>query len=71
MRRGVDRGSVAIYMLSEVHPTSWGVLSKEKLNRAIIRLNKSEVDHNLFGGDNQIVGKSIIVGITIFSIVTG
>lgn len=67
-RRGVERGSVAIYELREVHPVSEGVLSQERLARAIIKLCARVAGHNHLLGVAQMVGTSMRVGRRIFSI---
>lgn len=67
--RGVDRGSVPKYELEEAQPVSKGHLIQVRLVRAIVRLWKVIMVQSHFGGDSQIVGNSMIVGIRIFSIV--
>lgn len=69
--RGVERGSVAKCMLEADHPVSDVHLNQVRLMRAINRLCAVVVDHNHLGDDNQIVGNSITVGISTFSIVEG
>lgn len=70
-RRGVDRGSVARYMLEEVHPASDVHFSQVRLMKAIKRLCAVVVVHSHLGEANQIVGNSMKVGINTFSIVRG
>ena len=69
--RGVDKGSVAMYWLRQVHPVSAGIFSHEKLITAIIRLYMSVVAHSFLWGVSQATGRSIIVGNKTFSIVGG
>lgn len=68
-RRGVDKGSVAIYRLSEAQPVSDRLSSQVRLASAMIRLCARVEGHNHFGLTNQAVGTSMSVGIRIFSIV--
>lgn len=68
-RRGVDRGSVAIYVLDAVHPVSEVHFNQERLTRAIERLCAMVAVHSHLGEVSQIVGNSIMVGISTFSIV--
>lgn len=68
-RRGVDNGSVARYMLEEVHPASDVHFSHVRLIEAIRRLCAVVVVHSHLGETSQIVGNSMIVGINTFSIV--
>jgi len=70
-RRGVDKGSVAIYWLREVQPVSDRLSSQVRLASAIMRLWARVVGHSHFAGTIQVVGTSISVGIRIFSIVVG
>lgn len=58
-------------MFREDQPVSEGHLSQERLSRATIRLCAVVDVHSHFDGENQIVGKSMIVGRRIFSIVKG
>lgn len=67
--RGVDSGSVARYMLEEVHPVSDVHFSHVRLMEAIKRLCAVVVVHSHLGEVNQIVGNNMIVGISTFSIV--
>lgn len=70
-RRGVDKGSVARYILEEAHPVSDVHFSQVRLIRAIKRLCVVVVVHSHLGEVSQIVGNSMIVGISTFSIVEG
>lgn len=54
-----------------VHPVSDVHFNHVRLMRAIIRLCAVVVVHSHLGEANQIVGNSIIVGISTFSIVGG
>lgn len=58
-------------MLGRVQPVSAVQLSQVRLNRAMIRLCVTVAVHSHFLGVSQVVGKSIRVGIRIFSIVGG
>jgi len=70
-RRGVDKGSVAMYKFKEAQPVSARLLSHVRLNNAMTRLWVRAVGHNHLGCASQAVGTSISVGIRIFSIVEG
>lgn len=70
-RRGVDKGSVAKYVLEVDHPVSDVHFNQVKLVRAIRRLCAVVVVHNHLGEVNQIVGNNINVGISTFSIAGG
>lgn len=70
-RRGVDKGSVAIYRLREAQPVSDRFSSQARLASAMIRLWARVVGHNHLGDVNQVVGTSIRVGMRIFNIVEG
>lgn len=67
--KGIDRGSIPIYRLDIIQPVSDDHLIQVKLIKAIIRLWSVVVVQSHLDGVSQIVGKSIIVGIKIFSIV--
>lgn len=69
--RGVERGSVAMYRLSEDQPVSDRFFNQVRLTSAITRLCISVVGHSHLAGVNQVVGTSIRVGIRIFNIVGG
>lgn len=69
--RGVDSGSVARYIPEVAHPVSDVHFSQVRLIRAISRLCVVVVVHSHLGDESQIVGNSIIVGISTFSIVGG
>lgn len=71
MRRGVERGSVPIIGLRVVHPSSEEFFSQYKLISAIIMLCMREVGQSHFLGVSQGRGRSIRVGIKIFSIGVG
>lgn len=71
MMSGVEKGSVAMKEFRQVHPTSSELLINERLITAIKRLEVSVISHSVLIGANQIVGKSVMVGIKIFSIVEG
>lgn len=68
-KRGVDSGSVAKYVLEEVHPVSDVHLNHIRLMEAIRRLCAVVAVHSHLGEVNQIVGNNINVGISTFSIV--
>lgn len=68
-RSGVDRGSVAKYMFEAAHPVSDVHFNQVRLMRAINRLCAVVVVQSHLGDEIQIVGNSIIVGISTFSIV--
>lgn len=70
-RRGVDKGSVAMYRFNEVQPVSDRLSNQVRLASAIIRLWARVVGQSHLGDTNQVVGTSISVGIRIFSIVEG
>merc|ERR1712035_236994 len=70
-KRGVDRGSVAIYGLRQDQPVSERFFSQVRLASAITRLCRSAVGHNHLAETSQVVGTSMRVGIRIFSIVEG
>lgn len=70
-RRGVERGSVPMYQLEVAQLVSESHLSHVRLRRAMKRACAVVVVHSHLGEVIQIVGKSIIVGIKIFSIVGG
>ena len=69
IRRGVERGSVAIYTFMHNHPVSVGILNQARLARAMIRLWARVVDQSRLKGESQIVGIIMIVGKRIFSTV--
>ena len=71
MRRGVDRGSVAMSGFMSDHPVSDVCISQCRLTKAIIRPWAREDGHSHLGGASQIVGNSISVGRSTFSIVRG
>lgn len=71
IRRGVDRGSVAIRGFIKDHPVSEVWVSQWKLARAIIRLCARGAGHTHLGGASQIKGNIISVGRRIFNIVEG
>jgi len=71
MRRGVDRGSVAMSGFMKDHPVSEGWVSQWMLINAIISPWAREEGHNHLGEVSQIVGKSMSVGRRIFNIVGG
>jgi len=71
MRRGVERGSVAMRGFIKDHPVSEACISQCRLIKAIIRPWAREEGHSHFGGASQMVGKSMSVGRRIFSIVGG
>lgn len=56
-------------MLEADHPVSDGQFSQLKLRSAMIKLCAVVAVHSHFCGDSQIVGNSIRVGISTFSIV--
>lgn len=60
---------MARYELDMVHPVSDVHFNHVRLIRAIRRLCAVVVVHSHLGETNQIVGKSITVGISTFSIV--
>lgn len=68
-KRGVESGSVPIYRFSEDQAVSDGFLNQVRLNSAMIRLWVRVVGHSHLAGVSQAVGKSMRVGIIIFSIV--
>lgn len=68
-RRGVERGSVAMYRLSSDQPVSDMFWSQDRLISAIIRLCVRAVGHSHLAGASQVVGTSMSVGIRIFSTV--
>lgn len=70
-RRGVERGSVAMYRLREVQPVSDRLFSQLRLARAISRLCIRVVGQSHLAGVSQVVGMSISVGMRIFSIAVG
>lgn len=70
-KRGVERGSRAIKLLSNHQPVSPGLLSHKRLKIAIMRLCARAEGQMCLDGASQVVGMSIIVGIRIFSIVGG
>lgn len=57
--------------MEEDHPVSDDHLSQDKLARAMTKLCAIDVVQSHFAGLNQIVGKSMSVGIRIFSIEGG
>lgn len=71
IRRGVDRGSVAIYEFDEDHPVSVSHFIQLKLTSAIVRLCDEVVIQSHFLLISHAVGIIMIVGIRTFSIVTG
>lgn len=71
MRRGVDRGSVAMSGFMRDHPVSDECISQCRLTRAMIRPWAREEGHSHLGGASQIVGNSISVGRSTFSIARG
>jgi len=66
--RGVDRGSVAMRGFIRDQPVSDVCMSQCKLASAIMRLWPKEDVQTHLKGVSQIVGKSMRVGIRIFSI---
>lgn len=70
-RRGVDKESVASIALSDDQPVSEVFFSQAKLATAMVMLCRREVGHSHLEEENQTVGRSIIVGSRIFSIVGG
>lgn len=70
-RRGVERGSVAIYRLREDQPVSDRFFNQVRLKRAITKLWARVEGQSHLGEESQVVGASIRVGIRIFSIVGG
>lgn len=62
---------MARYVLEEVHPVSDVHFSHVRLMKAIKRLCAVVVVHSHLGVTNQIVGNSMIVGTSTFSIVIG
>lgn len=65
----MERGSVAMSWFKLVQPVSDVLWSQVRLARAIMRLWRRLVVHSHFVGASQAVGRSIKVGIKIFSIV--
>lgn len=70
-RRGVDRGSVAMYELRVCQPVSEAFISQERLKVAMIKLWVRAVGQSHLAGESQAVGTSIRVGMRIFSILRG
>lgn len=70
-RRGVERGSVAMKGVRQDQPVSDVFFSQVRLASAMTRLWERVVGHNHLAGVSQAVGRSIRVGIRIFSIVRG
>lgn len=70
-RRGVDKGSAAMYTPRLDQPNSDAFFSQVRLARAIMRLCTRVVGQSHLAGAPQAVGISIRVGIRIFSIVRG
>lgn len=70
-RRGVERGSVAMKGVRQDQPVSDVFFSQVRLANAMIRLWERVIGHNHLAGASQAVGRSIRVGISIFSIVRG
>lgn len=70
-RRGEERGSVAMWGLKKAQPVSEGCLSQDRLIRAIIKLCVSVVGQSHLAGTRLAVGRSIRVGMRIFSIAGG
>ena len=70
-RRGVERGSVAMYVLTQAQPVSERFSSHVRLASAMIRLWARAVGQRYLGAVNQVVGTSITVGMRIFSIGVG
>jgi len=71
IRRGVDKGSVAISGFIRDQPVSEAWNSQWRLIKAIMSPWVRDEGHSHFGGVSQIVGNSISVGRRIFSIVRG
>lgn len=67
----MDRGSVAINELRADQPTSDRQPSQVRAASAIIRLWPRVVGQSHLAGTSQVVGNSMSVGISTFSIVAG